>query len=140
MGLMDIFADPSQFETLTMGERVLGSLITAMMGMGTTFTVLVLIWGFINLISRAVRTEEKLFKHEAGGKAPAPAPAPAPVAAAAAPAGDDALIAVITAAIAAAQGSAVTSNLIVRKIIRIPGPDPVWSNTGRHEALDSRRV
>ena len=142
MGLMDIFADPSQFDTLTMGERILGSLITAMMGMGTTFVVLILIWGFIALISRAVRTDEKLFKHEDAGKAAAQAPAPAPAAAAAAaaPAGDDALIAVITAAIAAAQGSAVTSNLIVRKIIRIPGPDPVWSNTGRHEALDSRRV
>ena len=141
MGLMDIFADPSKFDTLTMGEKILGSLITAMMGMGTTFLVLILIWGFIALISRLIRTEEKAFKHGDAGKAAAEAPAPvaAPVAAAE-PAGDDALIAVITAAIAAAQGSAVTSNLIVRKIIRIPGPDPVWSNTGRHEALDSRRV
>jgi glutaconyl-CoA/methylmalonyl-CoA decarboxylase subunit delta len=44
------------------------------------------------------------------------------------------------AAIAATEGTAVANNLIVRKIRRIPGPDSVWGNTGRHECLDSRRV
>jgi glutaconyl-CoA/methylmalonyl-CoA decarboxylase subunit delta len=135
MSLMELFADPSTFDTLSLGEKVVGSLVTALLGMGTTFTVLVLIWGFIALIGRLVRKEEKVFHHE---EAPAPAvastPAPAPVNA------DATLVAVIMAAIAAAEGTAVANNLVVRKIIRIPGPDSVWSNTGRNECLDSRRV
>lgn len=145
MGLMEIFENPELFDSLSMGERILGSLITALMGMGTTFVVLILIWICIAVVSKAVRAEEKFFSHDkgkAGNEAPAAVTAASPQAAnpTQAPAGDESLVAVIMAAIAAAEGSAVTSNLIVRKIIRIPGPDPVWSNTGRHEALDSRRV
>jgi sodium pump decarboxylase gamma subunit len=139
MGLMDLFANPSTFDTLSLGEKVIGSLVTALLGMGTTFTVLILIWGFISLTGRLVRKEEKAFKHEetpAPAAAPVPAPAPAPVPAD----GDPALIAVIMAAIAASEGSAMVNNLVVRKIRRIPGPDPTWSSLGRQESLDSRRV
>jgi hypothetical protein len=53
---------------------------------------------------------------------------------------DEALIAVIAAAIAAFEGAEVANKLVVRKIRRIPGPDPIWSNLGRQESLDSRRV
>jgi glutaconyl-CoA/methylmalonyl-CoA decarboxylase subunit delta len=137
MSLMELFTDPSTFDTLSVGEKVIGSLVTAMLGMGTTFTVLILIWGFIALIGRIVRKEEKVFHHE---EKPAPAVAPTPTAAAAPADADATLVAVIMAAIAASQGIAVANNLIVRKIRRIPGPDSVWSNTGRHECLDSRRV
>ena len=135
MSLMDLFADPSTFENLSVGDKVIGSLVTALMGMGTTFLVLILIWGFIAFTGRIVRKEEKTFHHEE-----APAPAVAPTLAPAPANADAALIAVIMAAIAAAEGTAVANNLIVRKIRRIPGPDSVWSNTGRHECLDSRRV
>lgn len=137
MSLMELFADPSKFDTLSIAEKIIGSLVTALLGMGTTFTVLILIWGFIALTGRIVRKEEKVFLHEvATVSAVAPTLAPAPVTANA----DAALIAVIMAAIAAAEGTAVANNLIVRKIRRIPGPDPVWSNIGRQESLDSRRV
>jgi sodium pump decarboxylase gamma subunit len=135
MSLMELFADPSTFDTLSVGDKVIASLVTALMGMGTTFLVLILIWGFIAFTGRIVRKEEKVFHHE---EAPATAVTPVP---AVAPANADAtLVAVIMAAIAAAEGTAVANNLIVRKIRRIPGPDSVWSNTGRHECLDSRRV
>ena len=137
MGLMELFADPSTFDTLSVGEKVLGSLVTALLGMGTTFTVLILIWGFIALIGRVVRKEEKVFHHE---EQQAPAPVPAAASAPASEQSDAALVAVIMAAIAAAEGNTFVNNLVVRKIRRIPGPDSVWSNTGRHECLDSRRV
>jgi len=133
MGLMDIFADPSTFDTLSVGEKVIGSLITALMGMGTTFVVLILIWGFIALIGKIVRKEETAFKKDLPSE-----PVATPVASAGANP-DEALVAVIMAAILAAEGPAFTNNLVVRKIRRIPGPDPVWSSTGRNECLDSRR-
>ena len=135
MSLMELFADPSKFDTLSLGEKVIGSLVTALLGMGTTFVVLILIWGFIALTGRIVG-KEKTATQSGTTQAPVMAPTLAP-----APAnGDAALIAVIMAAIAATEGTALANNLVVRKIRRIPGPDPVWSNAGRQESLDSRRV
>jgi glutaconyl-CoA/methylmalonyl-CoA decarboxylase subunit delta len=139
MSLMELFADPSTFDTLSIGEKVLASLVTALLGMGTTFTVLILIWGFIALTGRIVRKEEAVF-HRETPPAPAAAPAAAPAPAAETQDADAALIAVIMAAIAASEGSTFVNNLVVRKIRRIPGPDPTWSSLGRQESLDSRRV
>ena len=137
MSLMELFADPSTFVNLSVGEKIIGSLVTALLGMGTTFTVLILIWGFIALTGRVVRKEEATFHHETP-PAPAAAPAPAPVVEV--KDADATLVAVIMAAIAASEGSAFVNNLVVRKIRRIPGPDPTWSSLGRQESLDSRRV
>lgn len=137
MSLMELFADPSTFVNLSLGEKIIGSLVTALLGMGTTFTVLILIWGFIALTGRVVRKEESTFHHDAP---PAPAAAPAPAPAVEAKEDDAALIAVIMAAIAASEGNGFVNNLVVRKIRRIPGPDPTWSSLGRQESLDSRRV
>jgi sodium pump decarboxylase gamma subunit len=133
---MELFADPTTFATLSVGEKVIGSLVTALLGMGTTFTVLILIWGFIALTGRIVRKEEKAFHHETPPAPAAPAPAPAVETKDA----DATLVAVIMAAIAASEGNAFVNNLVVRKIRRIPGPDPTWSSLGRQESLDSRRV
>ncbi len=137
MSLMELFADPSTFVNLSVGEKIIGSLVTALLGMGTTFMVLILIWGFIALTGRVVRKEEATFHHETP-PAPAAAPAQAPVVEA--KDADATLVAVIMAAIAASEGNAFVNNLVVRKIRRIPGPDPTWSSLGRQESLDSRRV
>lgn len=92
--------------TMTFGERTAYAGKMLLIGLGTVFIVLAVLWGALELfrrflVSREVVTEEK----------PAPAPAPVQKAAAATPpvpaapaaAGNDALIAVITAAVAAAM-------------------------------------
>jgi len=146
MGLMDIFADPSKFDTLSLGDKVIGSLVTAMMGMGVTFIVLILIWGFIAMVGKIVRKDETSAKKEPVDVplASAPSVAAANSVSAGTASGtanqDEALIAVIMAAILAAEGSTFTNNLVIKKIRRIPGPDPIWSHAGRNESLDSRRV
>ncbi|MEG0392918.1 MAG: hypothetical protein RR626_09180, partial [Anaerovoracaceae bacterium] len=54
---------------------------------------------------------------------------------------DEALIAVITAAIAAYEaGRGVTADLVVKKISRIAGPSVAWSAAGRSECIDNRRI
>lgn len=78
-----------------------------LLGMATIFIVLSILWGVVELLHRALhRGDQKTAPAEAKA-APAPVPAPAPKAAPApvrAPAaGDDALVAVITAAVAAAM-------------------------------------
>ena len=53
---------------------------------------------------------------------------------------DEELIAVISAAIAAFEGSKVMSNLIIRKISRDQGQVTVWNDAGRADCMRSRRI
>ena len=114
---------------------------TLMFGLGVTaigilivFFGLVVLIGLIKVISLASQDRKK-------AKAPAAAPAVAPVAAAPAvqeaPAqqNDDALIAAITAAVAACMenGAAFT----VRRVKRITNANP-WQTAGREEQVYSR--
>lgn len=88
--------------TMTFGERTAYAGKMLLIGLGTVFIVLALLWGALELFRRFLTARE-----EGGAEQSTPAPVqivasaapPAPVA----PAGDDALIAVITAAVAAAM-------------------------------------
>jgi len=140
MGLMDKFANPELFETLSFGDKMLGSTVTMLMGMGITFLILLILWGFVALMGK--------FLGHGSKKAPASTPAPTAAApAAAAPASappsaasDDQIIAaVIAAAVAAYQGSGGTGTLVVRKITRLSGETTFWTNAGREECIESRK-
>ena len=154
MSLMEQFAQPEMFENLSFGEKMAGTGITALMGMGITFAILIILWVMIAVMTRIIRSFEGVGKKkaEAPKAAPAaPATAAAPAAAAAAPAAggasplaesasDDQLIAVIAAAIAAAEGGAAAPSFVVKKIQRIAGPATAWNMAGLNESFDSRRM
>lgn len=140
MGLMDKFANPELFESLSFGEKMVGSTITMLMGMGITFMILLILWGFVALMGKFLGTGMKKTN------APVPAastPAPAAAAAASAPPSNDSedqiIAAVIAAAVAAYQGSGGTENLVVRKITRLSGETTFWTNAGREECIESRK-
>ncbi len=139
MGLMDKFANPELFETLSFGDKMLGSTITMLMGMGITFMILLILWGFVALMGKFLGHGAK----KASASAPAAAATPAQAAATDAPpsaASDDQIIAaVIAAAVAAYQGSGGTGNLVVRKITRLSGETTFWTNAGREECIESRK-
>lgn len=142
---MDRFSDPVLFEQMSSSELVQGALITTLMGMGTTFVVLTLLWAVIAIISKVIkRTEGKRNVKQAPTPAAAPTKAQAASAAVTEPApastgtGPE-LIAVITAAIAAMEGSVSSSNLIIRKISRISGNNTSWGKAGVSEIIDSRK-
>lgn len=124
----------AEFTDLSAGEEedtsIGGLLKTAtvytVIGVGTVFAVLI----FISLIIYCFKfIHEWEVKQENAKKAPAaPAPRPVPVAAAPAAAaagpdlsGDEELAAVITAAIAAYEGTS-SNGLVVRSIRRVQGP------------------
>lgn len=97
----------NQGENAPFAERAGYAGGVTLLGMATIFIVLSILWGVVELLHRALhRGDQKTASAEAKA-APAPVPAPAPKAAPApvrAPAaGDDALVAVITAAVAAAM-------------------------------------
>ena len=54
MGLMDKFSDPSLFDSLSFGDKMAGSAITMLMGMGITFVVLMLLWGVFALMGKCM--------------------------------------------------------------------------------------
>lgn len=80
-------------------------------------------------------------KKEAAAPAPAAAQSATPSGAATVAADEDAnlVAAIIAAAIAAYEGDAVQSDLVVKRIVRIPNNTTLWQETARNEHLDSRR-
>ena len=130
MGLMDKFADPSLFDSLSFGDKMAGSAITMLMGMGITFVVLMLLWGVFALMGKCMSsTAKKETKANATPSVAAPAAAKT----------DDVLTAVIAAAIAAYQSEGGTGNLVVRKIQRLSGETTLWTNAAREDCIESRR-
>ncbi len=112
-------------------DRLLNSLLVMVVGMLVVFFGLVVLIGLIKIITLLTQEHKK----EKPAAAPAPA-AVAPVEAApVAEQNDDALIAVITAAVACAMedGTAFT----VRRVRRISNA-PAWQKAGREEQIYSR--
>ncbi|MBE6037030.1 MAG: hypothetical protein E7223_05410 [Clostridiales bacterium] len=147
LGLMERFADPALFEGLSFAEKMAGGGVTLLMGLGITFIVLLILWGCITIMGKVLKTgapkKEKAAPAPAAAAAVAAAPAPAPAEAAPAPAAegiDPAIIAVIMAAIAAAEGPEAAQGLVVRRITRVQSGRPAWRTAGVNECLDSRRM
>lgn len=141
MSLMEMFADPSKIDSLSFAEKMVGSGVTMMMGMGITFAVLILLWGCIAvmglLMKKILRTPAEAVKE------PAPAKKTAPPQVGSASSGDmpqNELMAVIAAAVFAAEGKALDDGLVIRKIQRKAGPSTPWHKAGQMECIDSRRV
>lgn len=118
------FDEKGQMETLTVnahystGEILKKAGLNTVLGMGTVFVVLIFISFIISLFEKIPALEEKFRKKEAAPAAPAPAPVQAAVEPEPAAAADDSeLIAVIAAAIAAAEGTS-TDGFVVRSIKR----------------------
>ncbi len=132
--LIDRFTDPTLIQGMTASEKLTASLTVTLLGMGITFVVLCLLWFLISMMAKILNKPAK----PVAPAAPAAAPAAAAAAPAAAPAAQDdsALIAVISAAIAAASNVPVSS-VIVKKIRRAGGN--AWNGVNKQEQLDSRR-
>lgn len=136
--LMDIFSDPNTIHSLSFGEKMLGSTVTMIMGLGITFTILLLIWLFIAIMGKILGAAEHKKKAESAPAAAAPAAAPAPAKAEPA-AADDSLIAVIAAAIAAYEGGSA-DNLVVRKITRLSGDMTPWESAANLARMETRKM
>lgn len=108
------------------------SLLVAVVGIAVVFLGLCILIGLIWVLAKATESMGK--KKEEPKAAPAPAPVAEPVVEEVAAENDDALIAVITAAVACMmdEGSAFT----VRRVRRISAA-PAWQKAGREEQIYS---
>ncbi len=123
MTLLERFADPDLIVQMEFSQKVLASTYVALLGMGITFLALILLWGVIEIQSRLVAGIDK--KTEAVKVAPK---AKAPEVKAAVTE-DLELVAVITAALAAATGQPM-NQIVVKNIRRIAGEQPAWKSAG----------
>ena len=57
--LMDLFKDPETIHNLTFGQKMAGSAVTMVMGLGITFLVLILIWVFIAIMGKVLGATQK---------------------------------------------------------------------------------
>lgn len=102
-----------------MSELMVKAALNTLLGMGTVFAVLILIYGLISCFNFIPKIQKKFQKKPAEAvSAPAPAKAAQPAAAATEETDDTELIAVIAAAIAASEGAASADGYVVRSIIR----------------------
>ncbi|MCH5288060.1 MAG: OadG family protein [Christensenellaceae bacterium] len=116
-------------DTLIFGLQV------TLIGIGIVFLGLVVLIGLIKVISLAMAALDGRKKPQPVPQPVKPAPVPVPVVEEAPAADDGALIAVITAAIAAMLDD--SSAFVVRKVRRVSNT-PAWSKAGREEQIYSR--
>lgn len=129
MGLMEKFADPALFDSLSFSEKMGGSAVTMLMGMGITFIILCILWGFVALMGKAMDAVQKKDKTPARTEAATSQAQP-----------DDEIAVVIAAAVCAYQESGGTGNLVVKRISRISGGTNPWTNAAREECIQSRNI
>lgn len=145
LGLMERFADPTLFDSLTMGEKMVASLVTTLMGMGVTFAILFLLWGIIAIMARIMKTGDNTPKKKAetanvSSVSDGPTMTMGKQVSYAESGGSPELIAVIMAAIAAQEGLGDVGGLVIRKINRISGVQTAWRSAGSAECIDSRKL
>lgn len=115
-------------------------LVITVLGLGTTFAVLLILWGCIEIMNRIVRAFTGS-KEASPAAAPQPEPTvtPAPVQTAVQEEDEEELIAVLTAAVAASLNTS-TYNLRIKSFRRTNAVSPAWNNAGRNELLEGRRI
>ena len=114
-------AAAAEAEELTFAEIMSEGASTLVIGMGTVFAVLIVLWAAIALMGRILGAANKKSAPAVPKAAPAPAPVSAPKPAAPAPVVSDAIspevIAAISAAIAQFEGPAAP-RLVIRSVRR----------------------
>ncbi|MBM7561919.1 OadG family protein [Fusibacter tunisiensis] len=135
MEILELFKHADTFAQMDMGDKLVATLYVILLGMGITFVALVIIMALTSLMSKIIMYMEN-------GKKPAikevkketvkPEPAPEVQ-----ESDDEALIAVITAAIAASMNTSM-HNVVVSKITRVPDSTPAWGKAGRNDVMASR--
>jgi len=118
--LLTAFADPSTLRGLSLGQKMMASLVTTLLGMGVTFLALIILQLVIELLARFC------------------AAAPPPVAEQTAGAvGGAELAAAITAALAVMLDQPA-DRLVIRSIRKIEDPPSAWGRAGLVEQMHDR--
>ena len=127
--LMLQLSNPETIKTLSFTSKLSASLITTALGMGITFSALILLQFLITWMKRIFRAERQA--------AQVPATSAAKEAETAPEEDEDELAAVITAVLAEHLKTS-SDNIVIKNITRVEDPTPAWSRAGILEQINSR--
>lgn len=131
--LLAKFSDPQVIQTLSASDKLYAGLITTILGMGITFSALVILQFVISWMDKALNRTKKEPIKEAKAPVQVPSQQTSPVS----QADDSELVAVIATAIAA-QLKTSTDRIIIRNIEKVEDRSPSWSRAGLIEQMNSR--
>lgn len=131
MDLLSQFADPQIMKTLSMSDKLTAGLITTMLGMGITFTALVVLQFIIPFMDKLLNKKEAQSPKTTITQHVAPStPSPDKT-------DDTELIAVITSVLAMKLKTS-TENIVIRNIEKISDHSPAWNRAGIIEQMNNR--
>jgi len=131
--LLEIFANGELIETLSMGDKVTASLITTALGMGITFSALIILLFIMIWMNKILNRTPAVVPVPQ----PASAPAKTPKVEAETQVDDNEIVAAITTAIAMSLGTSA-SNIVIRNIEKVEERSPQWNRAGIIEQMNSR--
>lgn len=134
MHVLENFKHADTFVQMSMSDKLIATGYVIILGMGITFVALVLIWWITVLMSKTIH------KLEARSNITVVKPKEqAALSTVAVPVqnDDEALIAVITAAIAASMNTTM-QGIRVTNIRRISDSTPTWGKSGRSDVMNAR--
>ena len=129
--LLSKFADPEVIHTLSVTDKLIAGLVATILGMGITFTALIILQLVIVLMDKLSKRPAKTCP-AALQSVESAAPLSEPV-----PSVNTELIAVISSVIALQMKTPV-SNIVIRNIEKINNPSSAWKRAGIIEQMNSR--
>jgi len=129
--LLTQFADPEVIHTLSVADKLIAGLVATVLGMGITFTALIILQFVIVLMDKFIKQPpkygtEKLQTVKSTGPSPEPTSST-----------ENELVAVISSVIAM-QLKKPVNNIVIRNIEKIDNPSPAWNRAGIIEQMNSR--
>jgi sodium pump decarboxylase gamma subunit len=132
--LLARFADPNVMQSLSTSDKLLAGLITTILGMGITFTALIVLQFIISWM-------DKILNHSKVPQTKAPAAEtavkPLPKTKAAPHQDDSELVAVIASVIAMKMKTSV-ENIVIKNIEKLDDHSPAWNRAGIIEQMNNR--
>lgn len=133
--LLAAFANPDVILSLSASEKLLAGLATTILGMGITFTALIVLQFIISWMEKILNSDRGKNPAEVAEAAPAQPESPEikeePYL------DDNELVAVIASAIAMKMKTSV-ANIVIKNIEKIDDRSPAWNRAGIIEQMNSR--
>jgi sodium pump decarboxylase gamma subunit len=132
--LLARFANPDVMQSLSTSDKLMAGLITTILGMGITFTALVILQFIISLMDRILNNSKAKPTTVA---ATVPITKTSPDTKAEPHQDDNELVAVIASVIAMKMKTSV-GNIVIKNIEKLEDRSPAWNRAGIIEQMNSR--
>jgi len=129
--LLAQFSDPEIIHTLSIADKLIAGLVATVLGMGITFTALIILQFVIVLMDKLSKQSRKPSTEKSQADQSTKASSEP------APSTNDELVAVISSVIAL-QLKKPVNNIVIRNIEKINSPSPAWNRAGIIEQMNSR--